>query len=340
VDYIRVPGREWVPDPTNRYETVEILDPLLRAIPRVINQIMDDLPKAFHLAAGEERRRDIPLLPSEVVREVVVNAVMHRSYRVRGSVQIIRYSNRLEIRNPGISLVPDDRLGEPGSITRNEKIAAILHETQYAETKGTGIRAVRELMKRFDLAPPFFESDREKDIFTAYLLFHHLLSPDDLAWLNGFREYELSPEDQKALVYVREIGAINNALYRTINGVETLVASAHLRRLRDQGLLLPKGQGRAAYYVPAPAFFEGVSSEPGPLSSEQPPLSSKPGALSSEAESLPKEITTMINRCRSRRKSLQLSSDVKRRPICSLQTSRLRLPKCERGRTIALFGIT
>ncbi|MBI3912058.1 MAG: putative DNA binding domain-containing protein [Armatimonadetes bacterium] len=261
VDYIRVEGREWVPDPERRYQAVEILEPLLRAIPRAISQIVDDLPSGFHLSSGQDRRRDVPLIPRDAIREVVVNALMHRNYRTRGPVQIIRYSNRMEIRNPGISLVPDDRLGEPGSITRNEKIAALLHETQYAETKGTGIRTVRELMDRHGLAPPFFESDRSKDTFSVTFLFHHLLGPGDLSWLDQFRACQLSPEEKKALIFVREVGAINNAAYRDINKVDTLTASGNLRRLRELGLLQQKGQSRATYYVPTEKTLQVHSGE-------------------------------------------------------------------------------
>ncbi len=40
---------------------------------------------------------------------------MHRSYRSQQPTQIIRFANRLELRNPGYSLKAPDRLGEPGS---------------------------------------------------------------------------------------------------------------------------------------------------------------------------------------------------------------------------------
>jgi ATP-dependent DNA helicase RecG len=294
VDYIRVPGREWVPDPENRYQAVEILDPLLRSVPRAISQILDDLPRAFHLPSGQDRRQEVPVIPREAIREVVVNALMHRNYRVRGAVQNIRYSNRLEIRNPGISLIPDDRLGEPGSVTRNEKIAAILHESQYAETKGTGIRAVRELMDRYDLAPPFFESDREKDTFTVTFLFHHLLGPADLAWLDRFREFQLSAEEQKALVFVREVGAINNAAYRDINRTETLIASGHLRRLRDLGLIEQRGQSRATYYLPTVKLLESQPDELPTKPNELEAKSSELKAESSELRDLPAELVAEI----------------------------------------------
>ena len=40
--------------------------------------ILDDLPKAFGLAEGELQRKDSPLVPQRVIREAVVNALMHR----------------------------------------------------------------------------------------------------------------------------------------------------------------------------------------------------------------------------------------------------------------------
>ena len=250
VDYIRVPGREWVPDPDHRFETVELRAPLIALTRRARAAILDDLPKAFSLPPGQLHRKDIPLVPDRVIREAVVNAVMHRSYRVQGAIQIIRYANRLEIRNPGHSLIADDRLGEPGSETRNPVIAAILHDANLAETKGSGIRVMRQLMDEVGLTPPTFESDRERNQFVVTLLFHHFLSPDDWTWLRGFQDVELTDEQARALVFVREAGAITNAAFRAITHLDVLTASQHLRRLRQNGLLQQKGKGAQTYYLP------------------------------------------------------------------------------------------
>src|SRR5690606_544360 len=144
VDYIRVPGRDWVPDPERRFDSIELRDPLFRLVRRAQAAILDDLPKAFGLQEGELQRQDRPLIPQVVIREALVNAVMHRNYRSHVPVQIIRYANRLEIRNPGFSLKSPEHLGEPGSAPRNPRIAAVLHETRFAETKGSGIRVMRD----------------------------------------------------------------------------------------------------------------------------------------------------------------------------------------------------
>ena len=250
VDYIRVPGRDWVPDPDRRFDTVELRDPLFRLIRRAQAAILDDLPKAFGLAEGELQRKDSPLVPQRVIREAVVNALMHRSYRLQAPVQIIRYSNRLEIRNPGFSLKSPDHLGEPGSVPRNPKIAAALYDTRFAETKGSGVRVMREMCERAGLAPPLFESDRGQDQFALRLFFHHFLGPDDLAWLARFKDLQLSEADARALVVAREAGALDNQTWREINKVDTLAASQALRRLRDAGLFTQKGRGSATWYQP------------------------------------------------------------------------------------------
>lgn len=254
IDYIRVPGRQWVENPDHRFDTLEIRAPLLTAIRRATNTVRDELLQSFQLPEGALAREDEPTLPLRVIREAVVNAVMHRSYRIHGATQIIRYANRLEVRNPGHSIKAEEQLGEPGSETRNPRIAAVLHEVNIAETKGSGIRAMRELMLAHDLLPPTFESSRRPDQFVATFLFHHFLGPDDLAWLRRLTRETISDEEARALVFVRELGAIDNAAYRSINRTDTLNASVHLRRLRDLGLLAMKGGGSRTYYVPGAAF--------------------------------------------------------------------------------------
>jgi ATP-dependent DNA helicase RecG len=184
-----------------------------------------------------------------VIREVVVNAVMHRCYKVHGTVQIIRYNNRLEIRNPGHSLISEEQFGQPTSQTRNPSIAAALYDLGFAENKGSGLRAVQNLMRRAMLPPPMFESNREANRFVAYLLMHHLLTPEDVRWLSQFTSFELADDEKVAMIIAREMGAIDNATYRTIGGCDTLIASGHLRRLRDLNLLSQRGKGNKTHYV-------------------------------------------------------------------------------------------
>ena len=145
VDYVRVVGTQWVDDPEQRFQSVDIRQPLMLALPKAEASVVDDLPKGFRLPEGDLQSQQAPLLPRKVIREALANAVMHRSYQDHSPVQIVRYSNRIEILNPGFSLKNMASLGTPGSRLRNPAIAAVLHEINWAETKGSGVRTMRRL---------------------------------------------------------------------------------------------------------------------------------------------------------------------------------------------------
>lgn len=248
VDYIRVPGNEWIEDPENRFTTIDMRGSLIEMVQRLFSQISDDLPKGFVLPEGELQAENTGL-PSRVLREAIVNALIHRSYRVSQPIQVIRYGNRIEIMNPGFSLKPEDHLGEPGSKNRNPHIAAVFHETNLAETKGSGIRTMRSLMENSNMLPPTFESDHGRNQFTVRLLLHHFLDHNDVRWLSTFDQFNLNEDQKRALIFTREVGAIDNSSYRQLNGVDVLKASTDLRDMRNKEILTQKGKSRATYYV-------------------------------------------------------------------------------------------
>lgn len=267
VDYILLPGQEWVPDSERPLKSTEIRQGLILGVPRIVNLVLQDLPTTFQLKGKALRRKEIPAIPARVIREAVVNSVMHRSYRIQNPIQIIRFSNRIEIRNPGHSLVADDDLGHPGSRTRNELIAAVLLDCGYAETKGTGIRVMREQMRDANMTEPIFRSSRQDDAFEVTMFSHHLFDAETVRWLSRFDLLNLLEHEAKALVLVRELGYIDNAAYRNANGVDVLVASTSLRRLRDVGLLTSHNKGTATFYTPTDALLSRTSdpSLKGPL---------------------------------------------------------------------------
>ena len=143
-----------------------------------------------------------------------------------------------------------DDWGEPGSMLRNPRISEIFHDTNLAETKGTGIGAMRRLMKEAGLMPPTFESNHEANKFTARLLLHHFLSKENMEWLALYASFDLTNEQKLALVFVREVGTIDNATYRQLDSSITHArARLEIHKLCDLGFLEKKGQGRNTYYI-------------------------------------------------------------------------------------------
>ncbi len=249
IDYVRVVGTQWVDNPDQRFASVDIRKPLMLALPQAEASVVDELPKGFRLPEGELQSRQQPMLPRKVIREALANAVMHRSYQDHSPTQIVRFSNRLEVINPGFSLKDMGSLGTPGSRLRNPAIAAVLHEINWAETKGSGIRTMRRLADDAGLPLPDFASDRQKNEFKVTLFLHHLLTEEDYAWLRALAGDTLSADEAKALIYARETGVVDNTACRDFSGLDTLQASGLLRRLRDRGLLEKQGAGSRTHYT-------------------------------------------------------------------------------------------
>ena len=77
------------------------------------------------------------------------------------------------------------------------------------------------------------------------------IQSDFVAMCNSmFAEYDLVNEQKLALVFVREVGAIDNATYRQLDTTITHArARLEIHKLCELGFLLKKGQGRNTYYI-------------------------------------------------------------------------------------------
>ena len=321
VDYIRVPGREWLTDADQRLD-LEMRESLLLMIPRLISQILDDIPKGVFFHENSPIREDVPLVPLRAIREAVVNALMHRNYRTEKQVTVIRYSNRLEIHNPGYSLIAEDKLGEPHATqARNTRIANILHDLNLAETKGTGIRKIREEMEKANLTLPLFASDRAHDSFTASLFTVHFFEQSDIDWLTNFKDCGLSNEEARALVFVNKTGIINNSLYRELNrGIDTLEASRALQRLRDLKLIETRSKGAGTFYVTGKRMWEaeGVAYQIRTANSTDKPLSVEFDSTDKPKIPLPVHIAEIVENLGQRASFDEISYII--RKLCAWRT--------------------
>ena len=80
-------------------------------------------------------------IPPEVVTEAVVNAVAHRDYTSNGSVQVMLFADRLEVRNPGRlspSLTLEELRVAHNSVPGSPLLAESLYLVEYIERMGTG----------------------------------------------------------------------------------------------------------------------------------------------------------------------------------------------------------
>ena len=117
-------------------------------------------------------RKDHTEYPVIAIRELVLNALIHRDYSIHTEttpITITMYSDRIEIENPGglYGRMTLDNLGLVSADTRNPYIAGALEIMGETENRYSGIPTIRSAMKEANLPQPIFESNR--GIFKAIL---------------------------------------------------------------------------------------------------------------------------------------------------------------------------
>lgn len=114
----------------------------------------------IHLGATIEGlyRQDIYEIPPDAIRELIINAMVHRSYLDHGTIQIAVYDNRLEITSPGKLPMGQtlERMKEGYSKIRNEALAHAFSYMNLIEHWGSGIPRIIGKVKAAGLREPEF----------------------------------------------------------------------------------------------------------------------------------------------------------------------------------------
>ena len=139
---------------------VRTRQPLLEAIDRLLTAVSSRADvRPLNVAGGVQLRRED--YPPEAVRELVVNALVHRDYEIPGAVDVEHSPDVLAILNPGglvHGVTPQNILSHP-STPRNRLLLETVTLLQVAERTGQGIdRAYRVLLRSGKKPPTFVDS--------------------------------------------------------------------------------------------------------------------------------------------------------------------------------------
>ena len=143
-----------------------------------------------------------------------------------------------------------------------------------ADVDERAVQRYRQMRKKVD---PTMESDRTAATFTIRLLLCHFFSEETLDWLKRFAAYDLNDNQRTALVFLREVGAIDAIAYRQLTGCSPKLVAKELSGIKDQGLMVQKGRARGTYYVPAEILLEVTTTPPAATTT---PNSSSQGLIS------------------------------------------------------------
>ena len=200
-------------------------------------------------------------IPRDVVRESVVNAIVHRDYISTAAVQVSVFADRFEVWNPGHLIPPltPESLREPHrSILRNPRIAEALFLARYIEKYGTGtLMMIRESREHSLPEPGFLQ---QVDEFATTVWRNWLTE----AMMTGMG---LNERQVRAVAYLRTHERLTNREYQKEMRTARRTAALDLEQLVVAGVLAKIGTtGRGVYYRLAKRAINGQNEQAGSAS--------------------------------------------------------------------------
>jgi len=123
------------------------------------------------------QREEPSLIPSKVIREVIVNAVAHRDYSIyQQKISIFVFSDRIEVTSPGTlpNTLTVEKLPYGHSAPRNMFLLKFLDNLRFIDGLGRGIPLIKKYMKKrvkfeelgeaFRVTLFFYGSDSGRDL--------------------------------------------------------------------------------------------------------------------------------------------------------------------------------
>lgn len=110
-------------------------------------------------------RVDVPQYPMDAVREMILNALVHRDYSFHTEgmpIQLTLYTNRIAVTNPGglYGRLTLDQLGNIQPDTRNPVLVTVMETLGKTENRYSGIPTIRYAMEKRGLPEPVFSNRR------------------------------------------------------------------------------------------------------------------------------------------------------------------------------------
>jgi len=119
------------------------------------------MPLGARFPIGKIFREDRFPIPLDALREILLNAVMHRDYsHYSGYVAVVVFDDRIEIRSYGrlpTGITVEQLSGRHDSKPTNPLIAGAFHRTGAVEVWGRGTNRVIAMCKKHGAAPPTFK---------------------------------------------------------------------------------------------------------------------------------------------------------------------------------------
>ena len=204
-------------------------------------------------------RQHIPAFDEVVVRELLVNALVHRPYTQRGDIFLNLHPDRLEITNPGqlpLGVTPQNVLHT--TVRRNEHLARLFHDLKLMEREGSGFDRVYEVLLSQGRPAPNISEGADS---VTVVVHRRILKPEVIDFIAKADEtFQLTQRERISLGLLAQSDALTARELCVALELKSLDAlQPWIRRIVDWGLVRSSGKTQATKYFVDPMLLQTLN---------------------------------------------------------------------------------
>lgn len=226
---------------------MELVEAVWRDIP--------DFRENYELPDGLFRQH-LPAYDQRVVRELLVNALVHRPYTQRGDIYLNLHPDRLQVVNPGLlplGVTPQNILHQ--SVRRNDELARIFHDMGLMEREGSGYDLLYEVLTSQGRKLPEVREGRDRVEVTVH---RRVIKPTVIDFLaKADSTFQFSQRERIALgVLVQHEALTARQLAGILELPETSSINGWIGRLVNWGIVRQTGRTKGTRYFVDPELLD------------------------------------------------------------------------------------
>lgn len=220
-------------------------------------QEVPDFRERYELPDGLYRQ-NVPAFDEIVVRELLVNALVHRPYTQRGDIYLNLHPDRMEVVNPGplpLGVTPQNVLHT--TVRRNEHLARLFHDLKLMEREGSGFDKIFEvLLSQGRPAPELIETHDRVQVTVR----RRILKPDVIDFMaKADQTYQLTQRERIALGLLAQHDALTaRELTSSLELPSVEALQPWLKRLLEWQLVQSAGRTQATRYYVDPSLLRSL----------------------------------------------------------------------------------
>ena len=220
----------------DRNEEVETFEGPITSLPEQAMKWYED--KIGHqLMRDKAQRRFVPDYPSEIIREAISNAIVHRDYDIEGApIYFEIFDDVIVVKSPGKPIEPikleDIKLLRAPSLSRNPKIMYAFDQLELVEQRGLGFNTIKQLPDKYNLPLPIIIFDKPYLIFKFPRNFEVVKEIYDNPAIK-----ELNMEELKGYEWVKIEGEVSKKEYAKHFSFDDKKAQRHLSKMKKLKLV-------------------------------------------------------------------------------------------------------